>query len=46
MKVLWSQIYYKVEGNYFKGKTWVLFKLKTKTSGTIQEIIVLLISVT
>ena len=26
-------IYYKVEENYFKGKIWVLHKLKTKTSG-------------
>ena len=24
-------IYYKIEGNYFKGKIWVLYKLKTKT---------------
>ena len=27
MKVLWSPIYYKVEGDYFKGKIWVLYKL-------------------
>ena len=33
MKVLWSSIYYKIEGNYFKGKLWVLYKLKAKTSG-------------
>ena len=46
MKVLWSPIYYKIEGNYFKGKAWVLYKSKTKTSGKGQEIIVLLISVT
>ena len=48
MKVLWSPIYYKIEGNYFKGKIWVLYKLKTKTSGKGYsfEIIVLLISVT
>ena len=47
MKVLWSPIY-KIEGNYFKGKIWVLYKLKTKTSGKGYrfEIIVLLISVT
>ena len=47
MKVLWSPIYYKIEGNYFKGKIWVLYKLKTKTSGKGYsfEIIVLLISV-
>ena len=32
MKVLWSPIYYKIEGNYFKGKIWVLYKIKTKTS--------------
>ena len=24
---------YKIEGNYFKGKIWVLYKLKAKTSG-------------
>ena len=48
MKVLWSPIYYKIEGNYFKGKIWVLYKLKTKTSGKGYsfEMIVLLISVT
>ena len=47
MKVLWSPIY-KIEGNYFKGKIWVLYQLKTKTSvkGYSFEIIVLLISVT
>ena len=33
MKVLWSSIYYKNKGNYFEGKTWVLYKLITKTSG-------------
>ena len=32
MKVLWSPIYYKIEGNYFTGKIWVLYKIKTKTS--------------
>ena len=44
MKVLWSPIY---EGNYFRGKIWVLYKLKTKTSGKGYsfEIIVLHISV-
>ena len=26
-------LYYKVEENYFKGKIWVLYKLKTNTSG-------------
>ena len=31
MKVLWSPLNYKVEGNYFKGKTWVLYTVKTKT---------------
>ena len=46
MKVLWSPIYYKIEGNYFKGKIWVLYKLKTKTSVKGEEILVLLISVT
>ena len=35
MKVLWSPIYYKVEGDYFKDKIWVLYKLKTKTSDQI-----------
>ena len=45
MKVLWSPIYYKIEGNYFKGKIWVLYKLKTKTSVKGEEILVLLISV-
>ena len=33
MKVIWSQIYYKIEGKYFKDKIWVLCKLKTSTSG-------------
>ena len=28
MKVLWLPMNYKIEGNYFKGKTWVLYKLK------------------
>ena len=48
MKVLWSLIYYKIEGNYFKGKIWVLYKSKTDSSGKGYsfEIIVLLISVT
>ena len=48
MKVIWSSIYYKIEGNYFKRKIWVPYKLKTKTSGKGYsfEIIVLLISVT
>ena len=32
MKVLLSLISYKIEGNYLKGKIWVLNKLKTKTS--------------
>ena len=32
MKVLWSPIYYKIEGNYFKGKIQVLYQLKTRTS--------------
>ena len=32
MKVLWSPIY-KIEENYFKGKLWVFYKLKTKTIG-------------
>ena len=48
MKVPWSPIYYKIEGNYFRGKIWVCCKLKTKTSGRGYsfEIIVLLTSVT
>ena len=25
MKVLWSPVYYKIKGNYFKGKIWVLY---------------------
>ena len=47
MKVIWSPIF-KIEGNYFKGKIWILYKLKTKTSGKSYnfEIIVLLIYVT
>ena len=28
MEVLWLPIYYKIEGNYFQGKTWDLCKLK------------------
>ena len=28
MKVLLSPIYYKIEGNYFQGKIWDLYKLK------------------
>ena len=48
MKVLWSPTYYKTEENYFKGKLWVFYKLKTKTigKGYSFEIIVLVISVT
>ena len=46
MKVLWLPIYYKIEGNYFKSKIWVLYKLTTRTGGKGSEIIVLLISVT
>ena len=46
MIVLWLPRYHKIEGNYFKGKTWVLYKLKTKTSGKGYEIMVLLITVT
>ena len=46
MKVIWSPIYYKIEGNYFKGKLWVLYKSKTKTRNKGSEITVLLISVT
>ena len=48
MNVFWSSIYCKIEGNYFKGKVWVLYKLKTKSSGKGYsfEIIVFLISVT
>ena len=38
MKVLWSPIYYKIEGNYFKGKIWVLYKLKRKTSGKVKKL--------
>ena len=47
MKVIWSPIY-EIERSYFKGKIWVLYKLKTKTSGKGYrfEIILLLISVT
>ena len=30
MKVLWSPIIYKIEGNYFKGKIWILLKIKNK----------------
>ena len=33
MKGLWSPVFYKIEDNYFKGKIWVLYKLKTKTRG-------------
>ena len=33
MKVLWSSVYYETEGNYFKDKIWVPYKLKTKTIG-------------
>ena len=32
MKVLWSPMYYKIEGKHFKGKISVLYKLKTKAS--------------
>ena len=32
MKVLWLVRYYKIEGNYFKGEIWALYKLKTMTS--------------
>ena len=46
MKVLWSPIYYKIDGNHFKGKISVLYKLKTKTRGKGQENIDLLVSVT
>ena len=48
MKVLCSPIYYEIEGNYFRGKISVLYKLKTKISGKGYsfEMIVLLISVT
>ena len=48
MKVLCSPIYYEIEGNYFRGKKSVLYKLKTKISGKGYsfEMIVLLISVT
>ena len=45
MKVLWSPIYYKIQGNYFKSKIWVLYQLKTKTSDKGKEITVLLLSV-
>ena len=47
MKVLSSPVYYKIDGHFFKGKIWVLYKLKTKTSGKGYsfEMIVLLISV-
>ena len=31
MKVLWSPMYYKIEGNYFKSKIWVLYKLTRRT---------------
>ena len=41
MKVIWSPVYHKIEGNYFKSKIWVLYELKTKTSGKGYEIIVL-----
>ena len=43
-KFLWSPIYHKIEENYFKGKIWVLYKLKAKTNG--KGFIVLLVSVT
>ena len=33
MKVFWLARYYEIEGNYFKGKIWALYKLKTTTSG-------------
>ena len=46
MKVLWSSTYYKIEGNYFKRKIWVLYKLTIRIGGKGSEIIVLLISVT
>ena len=47
MKVLWSPIYYRIEGNYFKSKIWVLYKLKKKTCGKGYSfgIVVFLISV-
>ena len=45
MKFLWSPIYYKIEGNYFKSKISVLYKLKTKAEGKGYAIIVPLISV-
>ena len=38
MKVLWSPIYYKVEGNNFKGKIWVLQKIKTKTNVKLEYV--------
>ena len=25
MEVLWSPIYYEIEGNYFKGKIWFFY---------------------
>ena len=46
MKVFWSPTYYKIAGNYFKRKIWILYKLTTRTGGKGSEIIVLLISVT
>ena len=46
MKVLWSPIYYKIEGNYFKSKICILYKLMTRTGGKGSEVIILLISVT
>ena len=45
MKVLWSPIYCKIEGNYFKDKIWALYKLKTKACGKGEEIKVLFIYV-
>ena len=33
IKVLWSPKHYKIEGNYFKSKMWVLYKLTTRTGG-------------
>ena len=48
MKVLLSPIYYRIEGNYFKSKIWVLYKFKKKiyAKGYSFGIVVFLISVT
>ena len=38
MKILWSPIYYKIEGKYFKGRIWVLYRLKTGPVVKVQKL--------